>query len=396
MKKVVSILLLIVILTGVTGCWSAKELSEIAITAALGIDKAKDGYRVSVQLINPGEITAQKQGSGLAISVYSAEGRSIMEAIRKLTTTTPRLPYLAHIRVVIFGEEVAKEGIRKPLDFLSRNHEMRTDFVIVIAKGMEAKDQLKVLTPLEKIAANKIYSSIEHAEKNWAPTKIVLLDELISALVSKGKEPVISGLQVLGNPKEGNNKSSVEKVESPVMIKTDYIGVFNGDKLVGWLDENESKGFNFITDNITNTVAFIDCEKGGTLSEEVIRSKTNVKGTIKNGQPEIKVDVTIESDIADVECPMDLSKSSTIQKLEKMFNEKTQSHILSSVERAKELEADIFGFGEEIERANPKEWEKLKENWDEVFTTIDVKVTVDTKIRRMGTISESFQEEVGE
>lgn len=393
MKKIFYIILFLIMLFGLTGCWSVKELTDIAIVSALGIDKTEDGYRVSVQIINPGEIAAKKGGAGVGMTVFDAEGRSVAEAVRKLTTVTPRKPYLSHLRVIIFGEELAKAGIKKPLDFLSRENEMRTDFVIVIARGMKAEDQLKVLTPMEKISANKIFTAIETAEKNWAPTKIVLLDELISSLVSKGKEPVITGLEIIGNPENGSTIENVQRAKPETTIKTDFLGVLKDDKFIDWLDEAESKGFNYITDNINKTVGFIECEGGGTVTVETIRSKTDIKGTIKNGKPKINLKVITESNISDVECPIDLSKSETILDLEEKLNKKTEDIILSSVAKAKELNSDIFGFGEVIERAEPKRWESLKKNWNEEFINTDVEVKADIKIRRTGTISESFQEE---
>jgi spore germination protein KC len=392
MKTIAAISILFITVMSLTGCWSADELSELAIATGLGIDKSDEGYRVSVQIVNPGEIAAKKQSNGVPISVYAAEGKSILEAIQKLTTITPRKVYLAHVRVILFGEKLAKEGIRKPLDFLSRNHEMRADFVIAIAKGLKAEEVLKILTPMEKVPANKIFSSIETSEKNWAPTKVVLLDELIRSLVSEGKEPVITGINVLGDPDYGNDNRNVQKVRTPATIQSDYIGVFKGDKLIAWLDEKESKGFNYVTDNISNTVGYIDCEGGGTLTIETIRSTTKLKGAIENGKPIIKIDVSTESNIGDVECPIDLSKPETIHDLEKKFNDKTKTIIMDSVKRAKELESDIYGFGEAISRAEPKKWEALKENWDEEFMNTDVVVNVNVKIRRVGTLSDSFQD----
>ncbi|MBP2240965.1 spore germination protein KC [Cytobacillus eiseniae] len=392
-KKTALLSIAFFILIGLTGCWSAHELSELAIATGLGIDKTEDGYRISVQFVNPGEIAAKKASSGVPISVHTAEGRSMLEAVRKLTTTAPRRVYLAHVRVIIFGEELAKEGLRKPLDFLSRDHEMRADFVIAIAKGLKAEDVIKVIAPMEKVSANKIFTSIETSEKNWAPTKIVLLDELIESLVSDGKEPVITGVYLTGNSELGGNIKNIQQVNTPTKIKSDYLAVFKGDKLIDWLDESESKGFNYITDNITSTVGFIECEGGGTLTIETIRSKTKLEGAIENEKPKIKIYVTAESNIGDVECPIDLSKSKTIKDIEKKFNEKTKDIIMSSVEKAKELGTDIYGFGEAINRSEPKKWEDLKKKWDEEFKNTEVVVKVDLKIRRVGTIAESFQEE---
>ncbi len=393
MKKIAPIIITLLIIIGLTGCWSSKELSEIAIVTAMGIDRTQDGYRISIQIVNPGAIAAKTGGQDLGMSVYTAEGRTVMEAIRKLTTLTPRKPYFSHLRVVIFGEETVKAGIRKPLDFLSRDHNMRTDFVIVIAKKMKAEDQIKILTPLEKISANKIFSSIESAEKNWAPTKIVLLDELVSSLISEGKQPVMSGLEVLGDPENGNKKENLESVQAPVTIKTDFIGILKDDKLIGWLDESESKGFNYITDNISTTVGYIECDGGGTVTIETVRSKTDMKGLFENNTPKIKIQVTTEADIADVECPVDIANTEAITDLEKQFNKKTETIILKSIEKAKKMKSDIFGFGEALGRTDAKRWEELKHGWDEEFTKLDIDVEVDIKIRRTGTITESFQKE---
>ena len=54
------------------------------------------------------------------------------------------------------------------------------------------------------------------------------------------------------------------------------------------------------------------------------------------------------------------------------------------------LKVDIFGFGDAIHRADPAAWKILKEDWDERFTHLDVNVQADVKIRRIGTVTNSF------
>ena len=68
-----------------------------------------------------------------------------------------------------------------------------------------------------------------------------------------------------------------------------------------------------------------------------------------------------------------------------------------SIKKVQEdYQSDIFGFGEVIHRANPKAWKQLESNWDQEFSTLEVSVKVDAKIRRVGTIIESFQKETEE
>ncbi|MGE7646825.1 hypothetical protein ACQKM1_03405 [Peribacillus frigoritolerans] len=55
-----------------------------------------------------------------------------------LSTDVPRRLYVAHLREIVFGEEMARAGIAKPLDVLSRQKELRSDFYMTVAKGSTA------------------------------------------------------------------------------------------------------------------------------------------------------------------------------------------------------------------------------------------------------------------
>lgn len=391
-----SITILLIFIVFLTGCWSRKELNEIAIATALGIDKSKEGYVVSVQILNPGEIAGQNVTTRTEVVSFKTTGDTVFEALRKLTTEVPRKIYLAHIRVIVFGEEYAKEGIGKALDFISRDHEMRTDFFITVAKGTTAYEILNVQTALEKIPANKIFSSLQSSEKNWAPTKTVKLDELISSIVSKGKEPILTGIYVKGDPKYGGRLRNVEQVVPTTTLEIDLIGAFKDDRLIGWLNSDESKGLNYILDNISNTIVTVPCEEGK-ISFETVRSKTGVKAKIEKGTPKIEINVESEGNVGDVECKIDLSKPESIKELEEKYENDIKDKIEQALKKAQEeYESDIFGFGETIHRADPKKWKELEKNWDEEFANLEVTINAKAFIRRLGTITESFQKDVKE
>lgn len=50
-------ILIIVLITLIflTGCWSRKEINELAITSALGFDYVDDQYVISTEILNPGD-----------------------------------------------------------------------------------------------------------------------------------------------------------------------------------------------------------------------------------------------------------------------------------------------------------------------------------------------------
>ncbi|PAB56352.1 Ger(x)C family spore germination protein [Anaeromicrobium sediminis] len=395
--KIIRLLILTIFISLLTGCWSKREINELAIATAIGIDKSEEGYLVTVQLINPGEVASEKTSTRTAVTTYRTSGETILEALRRLTVETPRKIYMAHLRLLIYGEELAEEGIGETLDYFSRDHELRTDFYILVAKDTKAEKLLNVLTPVEQIPANKIFSSLEMSQKSWGPTHHVQLDELINSLVSKGKNPVLTGVSIKGEKEVGMSTKNLERVQPSTIVEITNIGGFRKDKLVGWLNEEESKGYNYIIGKVKSTIVVVSSNEKEKIAIELIRTNTKVKGKVEDGEPKIDVELWTEATIGDAGSEMDLSKSENIYKLEKKLGEKIKKAMEAAVNKAQtDLKSDIFGFGEAIHRADPKSWSKLEKYWDRRFENLEVNIKVIAKIRRQGTITKSFYKEVKE
>ncbi|WP_276356795.1 Ger(x)C family spore germination protein [Cohnella caldifontis] len=373
-----------------TGCWNRRELNELAIAAALGIDKSESGLKLSVQVINPGEI-ADRKGAGKQppVVTFEAEGRTFMEALHRLTTEMPRRIYLAHLRMVIIGEEMARSGIGKALDALSRYYEVRTDYYVVVARGQTAAHILETLTSLEKIPANSMNTSLDISEKAWAATGKTTLNDLISGIHNIGRSAVMSGITLDGNPADGPEMNRFQSTKPPVILRYSGIGAMKGDKLAGWLSETESKGFRFAKGNLTNTGLVVPCPAGGYADVELVRMNSKVKGKVAGGSPAGSVTIRVEGMLTEVSCDIDVMKRKTISRLEREIEDEIEEAVHAAVRRSQDdLRSDVIGFGEAIHRANPKAWRNLKRNWPQAFRKMKVDVNVDMKIRRIGTVNE--------
>jgi len=389
-RKLLMILLLCILLI-VTGCWNRRELNELAIATGMGIDKQGEQYKVSVQVVVPSEIAAKKGLGRTPVVLYSAVGDSVFEAIRKMTTESPRKIYIAHLRILILGEKLASEGIGKSLEFLTRDSEARSDFFIAVSKESKAEDVLKVLTTLDSIPANMLFSSLETSQKVWAPTMSVTMDELIAALTSESRNPVLTGILVHGDPNEGGSSDSVKNVKSPVRLQYTTLAVFRKDKLIGWLNEMESKAYNYIMDKVHSTAAVIKCPSGGNITLEVIRTKTKVKGKVIHKKPQIEINIRGEVNVNEVGCEIDLTKPRTIRQVERIAENRVKELVNEVIHTAKQkYKVDIFGFGQVIRRSNPKAWKVLRRDWDRYFMDLEVIVNVDASIRQLGTVGNSF------
>jgi spore germination protein KC len=57
------------------------------------------------------------------------------------------------------------------------------------------------------------------------------------------------------------------------------------------------------------------------------------------------------------------------------------------------MDADIYGFGESLNQKYPKQWDKMKKQWDEIYINIELDVQVKTRIPELGETAQSLEME---
>ncbi|WP_162297936.1 Ger(x)C family spore germination protein [Halalkalibacillus sediminis] len=396
MKKVafLKIPVVAICLILLAGCWNSRELDDLGIVVAAGIDKTDDGqYLLVNQVINPSEIATDAPTTRPPVSTYTSTGPTIFEAFRNMAHQSPRKMYLPQLRLLVIGKDLAEEGIMPSLDLFFRDHEFRTGYYISIAKDTDVETLLSTITAYEKIPANKLMYSIEIVEESQGSSHGITIDELISQIRNKGQNPVIAGLLMEGPEDTGTNISNVENINAPTKITTDHLGVMKEDKLVGWLNEDASKGYNYILGNIKSSVVTHPCT-GGTASIEVLRTKSNMDASFEGGKPTVSIQLDLEGNVGEINCPIDLSKIETIQKLNKEVEQEIKKNMEESIKIAQnDFESDIFGFGSLIHRKNPKYWKTVENDWDAQFKELDVDIQVKAKLRRKGGTTQPITKE---
>ncbi|ETT57698.1 germination protein, GerC family [Paenibacillus sp. FSL R7-277] len=388
-RTVILICVLVLMSTPLTGCWSRKELGDLAVAIGLGIDRTDKGYRVTVQIVAPSLAAASSGGAGGPPAlVVATESATIMEALRKLTTMLPRKVYLSHLSMLLLDEAMAREGIRKPLDFLFRDHEVRPDFDVAIVREGTAYDALSIMTPLERLPARDLYDSLNGSQKNWAPTSAVRLLDLMKWFDLDGQEAVLTGLHMVGDLEKGKTKENVDSINSPLKFEYRGIGVMKDDVLLGWLNEEDSKAYNYVTGKVKSTVGKVDCpDKDGNFVMEVLDAKTSIKPEVRNGEPSATVKVRIEANVGEVECSLDLNSRKTLEKMKERAIARTEALIVTGIRDVQNrFGVDIFGFGNKFHQKYPRYWHKWQDQWNEKFRRMDVKVVVEYIIKGRGRI----------
>ena len=372
------------------GCEGSKEINTIALAISMGIDKIGNEYSVTYQILNTRAIAPQKSSNESPIYIYTEKGKDLFEIMRRFTTILPRKIYNAHLRMIVFSEEVAKEGIHGFMDFFLRDHEFRTDYYFTVAKGTTAKRILQSITPLEYVSGMEMYNSIRSSKKAWTPTKAVEIIEFVNKLVSDGENPVLSALELV---EEETKSTSIDGLKHSVVSKLKLAGLcaFKKDRLVGYLNENESEGFNYITGHIKDTAGFVQLGENNRVSLEVIKAKSQTKAYMLKGKPAVNVAINLEINIAGQTGTFDVSTEKNCAVISKLFEEDLAGICSSAVRKAQEeLNTDIFGFGEEIHRTYPKLWKGIKNNWNDEFTKLPISINVHVKVKGLGVTTKSF------
>lgn len=379
-----------------TGCWERRELNELAFVMGMGVDKAGDKYKVSMQVVVPSELASHTGNYTTPVTQYISTVESIYHSITQFTLKGPRLCYMGHIRILVIGEDVAREGITSILDVLKRSSGIRPDFYILVAKNASAAEVLNVLTKQDRIPANKLFHSLDEASVLTGKTTKVTLDELIETLVANGKDAVLTGVNLQGNTKVGGEKSNVQSVVPKARLNLQDVAVFRKDQLAEWLDENETVGYSFITNQIKRTTRSIRGTDGKRITVGSISSNTDRKVKIINGAPHIFLHLKGTFNIQSSQSDMDLGTDEAIRYVTRKTEEEVQALMQQTVDRMTEgQQLDIFGFGESIYKSSPSAWYKMIANYGHRYLVhVPVHYKVDILFNRIGTLDTPFYKEI--
>lgn len=128
-------------------------------------------------------------------------------------------------------------------------------------------------------------------------------------------------------------------------------------------------------------------------SLEIIRSSASVIPEIKDGIPHFIIKVKEKAALGAQSCPTDMTEPENWARLEEKHYDAIYKEIASALRKARELNADIFGFGDKVYRRYPAVWKEIEQYWDRIFPDIQVSVEIDAKLRRSGEITRTINPE---
>ncbi|MFC5467267.1 Ger(x)C family spore germination protein [Cohnella suwonensis] len=382
--------ILILLISGlifIEGCWDYRELNELSLAMAMGVDKDddKDGFRVTFQIVNPKEVAGRNAtGRAVPVAVYSDTGQTIFEAIRKVALKGSRRINLQHLRILIMGESLARDGVKDVFDFMERDHESRLTTRVYIARGNDAETVLNTLTLIDEIPANAILGKVKLSERAEGENYEVRLIDAIHGIFRKTSGLAVSGITLVGNAQTGPKISNMQHTSTPAELDIAGMAILKDGKLTGWLKGDNARGVTWVNNKLKSTIVNLKCKPKGKISIETYHSSTKIRTDVRHGLPIIHITIRQTGKVAEADCPIDLTKSSEIRNLERKWEEETKHVVVDAVEAVQRLKSDVLGFGEAVERERPRAWKEMKDSWEDLFPACETEVTVKSKIMRTG------------
>lgn len=383
MKKIIILILPIFLLTG---CYNYKELNQLAIATAVEIDKVDEEFHLLVQVANTKNQNNATTANQPLFVTYESKGRTLQEAFRNIIKESSRKIYGMHIQLLVITENIAKEDLQSTLDFLFRNTEIRKEFYVVVDATAENNNLLKVLTPVTNLSSKSIMDTLETNNKYVGISNLVTFNDLMDIYLDDNKELVLPTVYVEGSYEEGKDEENLETTASDTKIKLGNLAVFKDEKLMGYLTKEESIVVNFLKNEIHDVLITYECSENKYITSELTLDKTKIKIDLKNLK--VKINISGSGYIAEYGCNKDLSKEDIIKEINKDLNEyienSVKKHILSINSK---YNTDIYNFKDMIYKQDPKYFNKIKDNYyEEVFNKLTYEVSSNFELQGKGNI----------
>lgn len=390
-RKYLSLFLLLLVCTILSGCWDRRELQERLFVLAIGIDsvKAEVGkektftqaygdkrYKVSLQIMDVQPSAGEEGGRGKTKTdtyVISETGYSIGETLRAIIRQVNRNLWFDNVQAVVISQDVLQQdALTSIMDYLIREREFRTLIKVFVTSG----EAIKIL---------------EYKPASGMPGGM-FMENVMDLSV---KNPHVEG-QYMDINQYMRNKDNKEVTGFPRIelerdiLKVKGLAVLNSqDKLLGYLDEYAVKGGNLIGGQLKSAIITFYCPEhpDSMIAVEFRSSQVKVTSLVKGEKVYYQMKSVIKGNVGEVQCAAahNTMQGDYLQLLEGLAGEEIRRNVAYTFRNYQRIGWDRNLFSANLQRQHPSEWERLKDRWfSEVFPESRLEVDAQVHLEYVG------------
>ncbi|MED4532817.1 Ger(x)C family spore germination protein [Metabacillus fastidiosus] len=343
-----------------------KDIDKRFFVVTIGIDKAENTdkkYKIMLKVAVPSpEVTSEQP----KFIVSEHESNSVTGAVRMIKTKLSKELDFSHAKMVLFGEEIAKEDVSELTDWLIRRRDIQKIAWVGIAKP-NAESILTMNRITEEIPSNALFLTFG----NIGTDSVYILSERLfdfrKRITENGLSPILPIIE-----KKGKGEREYFEVS--------HGAVLNNEKIKLILTSEETKILNIMLERMEH--ADIMVNKDGKEFFYIASEGSKVKYTIRNEKgkkPAVDIQIRISGI---VEEELEYTGESNFKEYEKMAEQQVKQRVLHLLTALQNKNLDPIGFGLSYRATNfnKNDWEE----WLSVYPDIDFNVDVDIKIEGTG------------
>jgi spore germination protein len=375
-----------------TGCWSKDEIEDLSIYVGIALDipnetpiekkmdKLGSGYpkkdlvTYTLQIVD--KQSESKSGDTKSDSNakpylnVSETGDSLFEMIREFSVRLERPVVGHHLKIIVINEQLSRRiNMNNLLDFNLRDNAIRPNTLVFMTSGpsrsaLEAKGN-------SIIPAFRIIGMVDNRYRTLKIIPPVSLIQLEAKMNSKASYMLQNIIAADGEVKFSG--ASIIKGET--------------QKFVGRLTEEELLGVSWIIGKGKGgVVKSHDKETKKIIAYEIKSMKSNIHSHIKGDKISFDVQIKSEGRLIEEwinpEQPVGVDFKNRVE--EAVEDEVKHMIKLGLAKIQKDYKTDVIGFGKRFSIEHPRQWQRLKKDWDETFSQAEVNYDVTLKITEMG------------
>lgn len=317
-----------------SGCGLEKEVvDDIHIITGLGYDYIEEN-----QFEGTAIVPIYATDKSLEQETYSSVS-ALSKDIRDKSNLKSSEPLVGgKLEVVLYGEELARQGIQKILDTLIRDPSVGANVHLAVAEEY-AKDILATKkSKVEDIGVNISKLIEQNIQTGALPHSNI--HQFVDSFYEEGLDPTLPILKKTGND-----------------IEITGIALFKGDKYVDSIVVDNFFAFRMLFESFSNGSYMIhlgENDKYASIQNITTKSEVNVKN-IKGASPVFNYDITINGMIKEYSGNRVTPK--VIEQIKKKMEQQLKNDTDELLHKFKEHNVDPIGLGRRLKRIN--------RNWDE-------------------------------
>lgn len=371
MRKVKSLIFLLLILLSLTGCAEQKLLESMGLTILIGYDMGEKSSLLTTAVVR--QVNPEFESN---IEIISAENETSKGTRAIMNRKTSKKLVEGQLRVVLYGDELANQGINNTLNALTRDSDISSGIFMAVVEG-EAKTFLEYSYKNIDDIGQHIYKLLEqNIEEELVMS--TTLHEVSHDYHSIGEDismPILS--------REGES------------ITISGMALFNKGEMVGVLPATDSFYLKLVRDHYDSgtfetQISTEDFE--GTLMDDSPGEFSVVLDTIKSKEklelinhevPEFDLSIRLDARLLELNAEIDLGDPTNVVMIEKAISKSLSNEVSRVIEYCQDVNSDVFGLGQQY-RSSVKNSNLTEDKWKEMYQQAKVNVQVDLKILRSG------------